>query len=152
MVQKTSLLLSAAVSVLFVGCATVPDKSELTRMERDDVRSAVVGNTFTFLADYGRWAEYVESLESGYAKAWGGWGSQSVTAEYTIAADGEWCSVYAGEPDWAIPEYEYCSVMYTDAEGNFYMETLTNPDKPASEGQIRQVEIRSDDEYELASM
>ena len=151
MVKNTSFFQFAAVSLLLVGCTTTPEKSDLAQMDRDDLRSTVVGNTFTYVADYGRWAEYMQSLESGHARAWGTWGSESVTAEYTVSSDGEWCVIYSGEYEWAGPEHKYCSVLYTDAEGNFYSETVTNSWKPAREGRIREVEIRSGDKYGLAS-
>ena len=150
MPRTTSFLLLTSLSLLLVGCSTVPEKSELTRLDRADLRATVAGNTYTRLTDYGRWAEYVESLDSGYGRASGSWGSDSARAEYSISADGEWCTVYSGEPDWAAPDHEYCSVLYTDSEGNYYSETITNTFEPANEGRIRQIELRSGDDFGLA--
>ena len=149
MPRTTWFLLFGFVCLGLAGCSTVPDKSELTRMDRSDLRSAVVGNTYTHLTEYGRWAEYVESLDTGYGRASGTWGSSSAEAEYTIASNGEWCKEYSGKPDWANPEHEFCSVLYTGSEGNVYAETTTNTREPAREGEIRQVEIRSGDDFGL---
>ncbi len=149
--RKTiSTLIYAVVLLGLSGCTTIPDKSELTQLDKSAIESKVVGNTLTYLADYGRWAAYYETAETGYARASGSWGSDSVTSRYTISQDGEWCTVYSGEPDWAGPDKEYCSIVYRDKEGNLYIESTKNPEKPGRVGKIRKVEIKSGDEYGLA--
>lgn len=149
--RKTIVILIYAVVLLgLAGCTTIPDKSELTQIDRNAIESRVVGNTLTFRADYGRWAEYYETATSGYAQASGSWGSENVTLSSTIYQDGDWCAVYSGEPDWAGPDKEYCSVVYTDKEGNLYVEYTKNPDDPGRVGKIRKVEIKAGDAYGLA--
>lgn len=147
--RKTTLLLLGFVQIGLIGCATVPDKSELTRVDGSTLEALVVGNTYTYATDYGRWADYVETRTTGYGRAWGSWGSENVTSTYTISADGEWCSVYAGSAEWSIPDYEYCTILYADAEGNHYSETITNPWAPEREGQLTRIEIKSGDAYGL---
>lgn len=142
-------LIYAVVLTGLSGCTTIPEKSELTQIDRSAIESRVIGNTLTFRADYGRWAEYYETATTGHGQASGSWGSESVTARSTISQDGEWCAVYSGEPDWAGPDKEYCSVLYTDKEGNLYLESIKNPDDPGRVGKIRKVEIKPGDAYGL---
>ncbi len=150
--RKTMLTLIYTVALLgLTGCATIPDKSELTQLDPSAIESEVVGNTLTYSADYGRWAEYYETATTGYGQASGSWGSESATSTNTITQDGEWCAVYSGEPDWADPDKEYCSVVYTDKEGNLYVESTKNPDDPGRVGKIRKVEIKPGDAYGLAA-
>lgn len=149
--RKTILTLIHAVVLLgLAGCTTIPDKSELTQLDRSAIESEVIGNTLTYRADYGRWAEYYASVDEGYGRASGNWGSDHATASSKISPDGEWCSVYSGEADWASPEKEYCSLVYTDEEGDFYVESTKNPENPDRVGKIRKVEIKPGDEYGLA--
>lgn len=149
--RKTMLTLIHAVALLnLAGCTTIPDESELTQLDRSTLKSEVVGNTLTYSAEYGRWAEYYETSRTGYGRASGSWGSESAISRNTIAQDGEWCAVYSGEPDWASPEMEYCSVLYADKEGNLYLESTKNPDDPGRVGKIRKVEIKPGDEYGLS--
>lgn len=149
--RKTTQTLIHAVALLgLAGCATIPDKSELTQLDQSAVEAELVGNTLTYRADYGRWAEYYETAETGYGRASGSWGSESAISTNTTAGDGESCAVYSGEPDWADPDKAYCSVMYTDKEGNLYLESTRNPDDPDRVGKIRKIEIKSGDEYGLA--
>lgn len=149
--RKTMLTMIYAFALLaLAGCTTTPEKSKLTQLERSALKSELVGNTMTYLADYGRWAEYYETAKTGYGRASGSWGSESAISTNTISQDGEQCAVYSGEPDWAAPDMEYCSIMYTDKEGNLYLETTKNPDDPGRVGKIRKVEIKPGDEYGLA--
>lgn len=150
MYKTGALTLLAAVGVALAACATVPDKSQLTRLDRGEIQSGIVGNTYTRLTDYGRWAEYLASVDRGYGRASGSWGSESAVARYDIASDGEWCIEYSGDPEWASPEHEYCSVLYTGPEGNYYAESTKDTWEPASEGRISKVEIRPGDEFGLA--
>lgn len=149
--RKTMLTLTYAVVLLgLAGCTTIPDKSELTQLDRSAIESEVIGNTLTYKADYGRWAEYYESVSTGYGQTSGSGGSENVTATSTISQDGEWCSVYSGEAEWTGPDKEYCSILYTDEEGNLYVESTKNPGDPDQVGKLRKVEMKPGDEYGLA--
>ena len=147
--KLTGFLIAGLVSTGFIGCATVPDKSELQRLDRAAFSSKFVGNTYTRSTEYGRWAEFFETRKTGYGRAWGDWGSQHATSTYTIAADGEWCVQYSGDHEWSTAEHEYCSVAYTDKKGNVYVETTKDTWEPQTEGEIARVTIKNGDEYGL---
>lgn len=133
-----------------IGCATVPEKSELQRLDRAGVISELEGNTITGRADYGRWADYHETGSTGYAKAWGDWGSQSATSSYQVSDDGQICWTYSGAHEWTTPDHEFCAIVYSDAEGNYYSETTRNTFKPSREGDIKKVELKPGDAYGLS--
>lgn len=143
------LMLLGVMQLGLVACATVPSTDELQQLDGEELQSALVGNTFTFRADYGRWAEYVASSDAGYGKASGNWGSQSATASYTFKDDGEWCSTYSAPHDWAQPGNEYCVLVYMDEEGNYYREKTKDTDEPGSVGNVTKVEIKAGDAYAL---
>lgn len=138
------------VSLILTACATAPDKSELQRVDGSEVKSVLRGNTLTYKASYGRWAEYHQTDSTGHAKAWGSWGSDIATSTYDIEDDGTVCWTYSGEPDWASPEHDYCNVFYKDADGNYYAEVTVNTSKPERLGNIRTLEIKSGDAYGLS--
>lgn len=144
-----AFILLGVIPASLVGCASVPEKSALTQLSGDQIRSTLVGNTYTYREDWGRWANYYGPGGSGNAKAWGSWGAESATAKYTIEDDGEWCVKFNGEGDWANPDYLYCGILYTDADGNYYVESTKNPNEPSKVGKIRSVEIKTGDEYGL---
>jgi len=147
---STKLILVLGIAQLgLVGCATVPDKSELQRLSQTEVKSSLIGNTLTRRTEYGRWAEFVETQSSGHAKAWGSGWSQSATASYEFTDDGQLCSTYAGEHDWSTPENRGCMAYYTDAEGNYYAETLVDTWDPKEVGDIDKIEIKPGDDYGL---
>lgn len=132
-----------------VGCATVPDKSELQRLNGQELRNVLVGNTFTRRTDYGRWATYYRDGSSGVGRAWGTWGSETAAASYSISGDGELCETYSGDYEWSKPEHEYCMVAYTDSKGQYYMENTKDTWEPARVGDMHSFEIKSGDEYSL---
>lgn len=143
------LMLLGVVQLGLVACATVPSTDELQQLDGEALQSALVGNTSTYRADYGRWAEYIESGDAGYGKASGNWGSQSATASYTFKDDGEWCATYSGSHDWSQPGNEYCAIVYTDEDGNYYSKVTKNTDDPNKVGNTRKIEIKAGDAYGL---
>ncbi len=142
-------MLLGVLQIGLVACATVPSTDELRQLDGEALQAALVGNTFTFRADYGRWAEYIESSDAGYGRASGNWGSQSATASYTFENDGEWCSTYSGPHDWTQPGNEYCSIVYTDDDGNYYREVTKDTDNPNKVGNTKKVEVKAGDAYGL---
>lgn len=146
---KTFILLGV-VQLGLIGCASVPEKSELQQLSAQEIEAALVGNTYTYTEQWGRYASYYSPGGTGHAKAWGSWGSESSTSEYSLDGDGELCESFSGGPDWANPDYEYCNVFYTDSEGNYYTESTQHPHEPAKEGKIRPFDIKAGDKYELA--
>ena len=137
-------------SLAIFGCTTIPEKSELQRLDGETLRAALIGNTYTRKPSWGRYAEYFTSGGTSYAKAWGASWSQTATSEYEISPDGELCAVFHGDPEWAGGK-EYCSMMYTDTEGNYYSEVTQDAFKPQREGKMRSVEIKPGDEYGLGT-
>lgn len=148
--SRTTLSILGVAILVLSGCASVPDKAEMQRLDGASFKSDFVGNTLTNRTDYGRWADYLETSTSGYGKASGSWGSESATASFEIADDGEGCWVYTGPHEWSTPEHEYCAVFYTDAEGNYYSEKTKDTYKPNTVGNIKKVEIKSGDAYGLS--
>lgn len=143
------LIVLGVMQLGLVACATVPSTDELQQLDGEALQSVLVGNTFTHSAEYGRFAEYVESSDTGYGKAWGNWGSQSAAASYTFKDDGEWCTTYSGPHDWSQPGNEYCGVVYTDEDGNYYDEVTKHTDNPNKVGNMKKVEIKAGDAYGL---
>lgn len=145
--------LGLAVVVLplaMVGCSTIPDESELTRIGADELHELVIGNTTTQSTAYGRWAEYHADDETSYARAWGTWGRQDVESTHVTDRDGRMCHRYTGPYEWAGPDNEYCGMLFTDGEGKYFYKVLKDPDAPNTVGRVIEMEIKSGDPYELA--
>lgn len=149
MKRVEAILLLAIVPLALAGCATVPEKSEMQRLNGEEVRALSEGNTYTRAAHFGHWAAYYETEDTGAAKAWGSWGSETVSMKYTISSDGEICEIYSGDPDWANSQDQYCGVRYKDAEGNYYTEVTQDPE-PGDIGNMYKFEIKPGDEYGLS--
>lgn len=143
------LVLIGVVLLGSVAHATVPSIDELRRLDGEELRSVLVGNTYTFSADFGRWVDYVISSDASIGRAWGDWGSQSVTGKVRIKDDGEWCKTYSGDYHWSQPGNEYCAVVYTDNEGNYYSKRTKDTHKPERVGRVYKVEIRSGNVFDL---
>jgi len=60
------------------------------------------------------------------------------------------CSVFNGEFDWAKPEHQYCSFVYTDQSGLHYSKSTKNTWKPERVGKWRKIEYIEGDKYGLA--
>lgn len=134
------------------GCATAPDKSELKPVSSADLRSTLLGNTFSSKHSWGMFAELYGSGGTSQAKAWGSGWSQLAKGEYTINSNGELCESYSniqGAEKWAGSDNIYCGMMYTDTDGNYYYETTKNTHEPAKVGKMRKVDIISGDKYGL---
>lgn len=145
---KTFATMAGLASLILFGCATMPDKSELQRVDGESLRNALIGNTYTRTANWGRYAEYYEADGTGHGKAWGNSWAQRATSTYEISPDGEICGVYKGDPDWAGGK-EHCMVIYMDAEGEYFMEITKDEYKPHRVGDLNEVEIKPGDEYGL---
>ena len=107
------------------------------------------GHTLTYKADWGRWAEFHNKDSTGTSKAWGSWGNEKATSEYTINQGDEVCWAYTGEADWAKPKHKYCGLFYTDESGNYYTKATENSFKPERIGKFRKIELTEGDKYEL---
>lgn len=144
------IVVFCAAHISLTGWAAVPDKSELEKLSGKEVRDLIVGNTYTYKAEWGRWADYILAGGTGYAKAWGDSWSQTATSEYDIKTNGEWCATYNGDADWANPEYEYCAMLYSDGNGSYYKETTADPRVPENVGQFLAFDVKPGDEYGLS--
>jgi len=61
------------------------------------------------------------------------------------------CARYLiGEFDWAKPEHQYCSFVYTDQSGLHYSKSTKNTWKPERVGKWRKIEYIEGDKYGLA--
>ena len=137
-------------SLVVAACSTIPDQSQLTQLGADELHDLVIGNTTTYSADYGRWADYHATEETSYARAWGTWGRQDVDSTHVTYADGTMCHQYTGPYEWAGPDHEYCGAIYEDENGNYYYKVLKNTNSPNKVGDIVELEIRPGDPYGLA--
>ena len=145
-----SLLLCTIIPFIMVGCGSIPKEEDLQQLSSTQVSELLPGHTLTYRADYGRWASYYyKDGATGVGKAWGSWGKEKAAQTYTINQDGEICSTFIGESDWAQPEHKYCGLFYTDKSGIYYTKTTENTSKPERIGQRRKVEIIEGDQYEL---
>lgn len=118
-------------------------------MNNTQLSELLPGHTFTYKADYGRWASYYKDGATGVGKAWGSWGEEVAAYKYTINQDGEICTTFMGEADWAKPEHKYCGLFYTDQSGAYYSKSTENTSKPERIGKRRKIEIIEGDKYEL---
>lgn len=138
----------AALAVAISACSTIPDQSQLQRLSRSELESALVGNTLTHSLDWGQCAEYHRSDGTGFGRTWGSWGQDEATSEYMVTEDGEICWTYSGKPDWADPDVEYCAIRYRDTEGNYYFENTKHID-PRKIGTILEMEIKPGNPLDL---
>ena len=154
--KKSYLLKIITLCFVLNGCATKPQlqPENLTKLNADELTSLVVGNTLTYQAIWGRWAEYHKEDYSGYGSAWStlfnwfGWSNDRATSTFTINDDAQICWHYSGEAQWANPQLEYCAIIYTD-QGMYYIANTKNPRDPRLVGQVRELEIKNGDFYEL---
>jgi hypothetical protein len=143
-------VLAGTVFLGLAACATVPSTDELQRLSGEELRSALTGNTYYGTAPKYKYADYYLEDGTSYTRVWGSWGSQRAKGSNTISDDGEWCTTYSGDHDWTTPDHEYCSVVYTDDEGNYYGEVTKNTYNRSREGNVGKVEIKPGDTYNLA--
>ena len=144
-----SFVLVMTISLIMVGCGSIPKEEDLQQLSSAQLSELLPGHTLTYRADWGRWAEYHKEGSTGVAKAWGSWGRDEATSEYTINQDGEVCWTYMGEADWSKPEHKYCGLFYTDESGIYYTKATENTSKPERIGKRRKVEIIEGDQYGL---
>ena len=137
-------------SLVAVGCSTMPDEGAMKQLDGEELHDLVIGNTTTTPEHYGRWAEYHATEQTSYARAWGTWGRQDVESTHVTDPDGTMCHKYTGPYDWAGPYHEYCGVIYEDAEGNYYYKVLKNTNNPNRVGNLMEMEIKPGDPYGLA--
>ena len=139
-----------AVALLgLTACSTV-DVAEMSQLDGNATRAALLGKTQTFTTEYGKWAEYIQPNElSGAGRAWGDWGSEKATAVHTISEDGELCTQYQGEHEWSTDQHQFCAVYYVDEEGAIYSKATKNTFKPQNVGKVDRVAIAEGDKYNL---
>ena len=145
-----SFVLVTTITLFMVGCAGMPKEEDLQQLNRAQLSELLPGKTLTRRTDYGRWASYYKDGATGISKAWGSWGEEKVTQKYTINQEGEMCSTFMGEFDWAKPEHKYCGLIYTDQSGMYYSKTTEDTWKPKRIGKLRKFEFIEGDKYELA--
>ena len=150
MKNKQNMLIVGVISLSLVACASVPPTEELIQLNGEELKTRLVGNTWTSKYHWGTWAEYHIDENTGLAKAWGNWGTEEATLTYNINDDGEGCWSYQGDPEWADPEYRACSVVLVDLKGNFYSKSTENKRKPERVGKLRKIKIKPGDAYGLA--
>jgi hypothetical protein len=144
-----SLILVTTISLIMVGCSSIPKEEELQQLNNTQLSELLPGHTLTNKTDYGRWANYYKDGATGVGKAWGSWGEEVAAFKYKINQDGEFCSTFMGEADWAKPEHKYCGLFYTDQSGAYYSKSTENTSKPERIGKRRKIEIIEGDKYEL---
>ena len=144
-----AFVIVTAVSVLMVGCASIPKEEELQQLSKAQLSELLPGSTVTYTEKWGRWAEFYNDSSTGIGKAWGSWGEEVATQKYTINQDGEICWTYTGDAEWAKPDFKYCGLYYTDKEGKYYSKVTENTRKPERIGNRRKFEIIEGDKYEL---
>jgi len=142
-----------SVSVLavigLVGCSTV-NVEEMEQLDGDGVRNILVGKTLTYTTDYGKFAEYTQPGQlTGVGRASGSWGAEKANSTHTVSEDGELCTHYEAEYEWSKPEYEYCTVFFTDTKGKYFAKHTKNDSKPERVGEIRAVTSAEGDTYNL---
>ena len=145
-----SIIIAGALSLGLIGCATTPSEESMTQLNQEQVTQLLVGNTWTNLTDWGRWAEYFGENNAGFGRAAGNFGEHDATSKYTVSEEGEVCSVYDGEYDWSDSETNYCSLVFVDANGKYYSKT-TQAKKQERIGRIRNFEVRQGDHFGLST-
>ena len=144
-----SFVLVTTITLVMVGCASMPKEEDLQQLNGTQLSELLPGKTVTRSTDYGRWAEYYKDGSTGAGKAWGSWGEEAASVKYTISQDGEVCWTYMGEADWAKPNQKYCSLFYTDQSGMYYTKPTENTYNSKRIGKIKKYEIIEGDKYEL---
>ena len=154
--KKFSFLSMLSLCFVLVSCTTnsVNRPENLKKLNQDELKSLIIGNTLTYQAVWGRWAEYHREDFHGFGGAWStlfdwfGWRGEKATSSYKITDDAQICWYYSGESVWANPQYEYCAIIHT-ANNAYYLTNTKNPRDPSLEGVIRKLEIKNGDYYEL---
>lgn len=157
--KKSYFLKIIILCFLLNGCATKaplqPD--DLKKLTTDELASLVIGNTLTYQAIWGRWAEYHQEDYTGYGGAWStlfnwfGWNGDRATSTFSITDDAQICWRYTGEAQWANPKLDYCAIIYTD-QGMYYIANTKNPRDPRLVGLLRELEIKNGDYFGLTEL
>jgi len=138
---KTKILGAVAALVLVTGCATGPDVNEMTQLTNDELRKVLVGNTFTYRADWGEWTEIYRDDLTGVGRATGSFPTETAEGVSRLVEGGEICTIYTGEAIWSKAEYEYCKVVYTNAEGQYVFKSTRNDRRPERVGQTHVITV-----------
>ena len=155
--KKIILFVIAVMQIFLAGCASkpLPDINDMQKLGLDEVKSLIPGNTATFLAVWGRWAEYYRVDNTGYASTWSdlldfyGWQADEATFTYEFTDKAEICRRYSGDSPWAKPELTYCSMIYLD-DGQYYIIDTQNPSHSEFIGVANKLEIEKGDHYRLS--
>ena len=137
--------------VFLASCASTPKTSDMRQLFSMEVADFLAGKTFKVKTDYGQWAQYQDSKLLGAGKAWGSWGSETAKQQVTVMDSGEFCTrfEYDSQLEWTDPKYEYCSAIYQNDQGNFYIVSTKDTRKPERVGQVKLMEITSGDTLAL---
>ncbi len=158
--KKLSLLAFVFMQMISAGCVSkpIPDVNDMQKLDSDEIKSLLPGNTLTYTAVWGRWVEYYRDDNSGFAGTWAdlldlyGWevdeAEADISFEFTDKA--EICRRYSGDPEWANPELRYCSAIYV-YNGTYYIIDTINPYNPNFVGVPNALEIKKGDYYDLSN-
>lgn len=141
---------------LVTGCAskTAPDVNVMRKLDLDEIKSLLIGNTLTYQAVWGRWAEFYREDGTGHIGTWPdlldiyGWEGDEASLSYELTDNAEICRQYSGDPDWANPEFTYCSLIYT-IDTDYYIVDTKNPYNPKFIGVPHALQIKRADYYDL---
>jgi len=145
MMLKTKILAAFAVLVIVTGCATSPSVDEMTQLSNDELKKLLVGNTLSYRTDWGKWTEIHRDDLTGVGRASGSFPTETADGVSRLAGDGEICTVYTGAAVWSKVEFEYCKVVYTNAEGQFVLKSTRNDRRPERVGQTHRITVISGD-------
>jgi len=156
--KKINLYFIIAMQIILAGCVskTSPDINTLQKLDKDEIKLLLVGNTLTYRAAWGRWAEYNRKDYTGYAATWEdlfdfyGWQGEEATLSFEFSDKAEICRRYSGAPKWANPDFSYCSMIYV-GNGSYYLVDTKNPHNSDFIGVINPLEIKKGDYYDLSS-
>lgn len=149
-INSLKLGIAFAGALVLSACATSPDISEMQVLDKSLATDLLAGNTLTYKADYGRWAEYFDANSlDGRGKAWGSWGEEVADSATNISSEGEVCTIYTGDYEWSNSEHNFCFFIYQDAEGEVVLQSTNNTWKPERVGTVRKVQIETGDTYSL---
>ena len=131
--KRINLFLVVVLQIVLAGCVskTVPEISKMQKLGKDEIKLLVIGNTLTYQAVWGRWAEYSSDNYDGHAGIWEnlidyyGFEEEKATLTFEFSDDAEFCRRYSGDAEWANPEFIYCSIIYV-YNGEYYIVDTKN--------------------------
>ena len=157
--KTINLFLVFVLQIVLAGCVskTVPEISKMQKLDKDEIKLLVIGNTLTYQAVWGRWAEYSSDNYDGHAGIWEnlidyyGFEGETATLTFEFSDDAEFCRRYSGDAGvGANPELNYCSMIYMD-NGEYYIVDTKNSYNTNFIGFPHILEIKQGDYYDLSN-